>query len=242
MKTLDLSKNFLTTLNEKIVNLESLKSLNLENNQLTAGTLMSIAQLPNLQNLSLGGNLLGKPVVSTHKSSQSSKSADPLPPTLPESLKQLKLNANFLSSVPKSITSVHLIKLEKLDLSHNHLASVPIEIANLRNLTELNLDDNVIVSLPASMETLQKLKVLSLRNNHLSAQNTNWSDNNPQPLPQKLFSDTPLIDLNLHGNPMTSTQLNSMAGYDKFLERRQKVKTSTLLGGGLINFDVCGLE
>jgi hypothetical protein len=35
--------------------------------------------------------------------------------------------------------SVHLIKLEKLDLLHNHLAiSVPIEIDTLRNLTELN--------------------------------------------------------------------------------------------------------
>lgn len=75
---------------------------------------------------------------STHKS-ESSKSANPLPPILRESLKQLKLNANFLSSVPKSIMSVHLIKLEKLDLLHNHLAiSVPIEIDTLRNLTELN--------------------------------------------------------------------------------------------------------
>ena len=134
------------------------------------------------------------------------------------------------------------MKLEKLDLSSNQLAAVPMEISNLVALTELNLDKNVIVSLPDAIGKLKKLKVLSLKSNHISVHSTIWSDKNPQPLPKSLFEDTPIIDLNLHGNPMTSTQLNSMEGYPTFLERRQKVKTSTLLGGGLTNFDVCGLE
>jgi hypothetical protein len=77
------------------------------------------------------------------------------------------------------------------------------------------------------MEILQKLNVLLLRNNHPSAQSTDWSDKNPQPRPQQLASDTPLIDLNLHRNSMTSTGLNSVAGCDKLLERRKKVKTSS---------------
>jgi Leucine-rich repeat (LRR) protein len=157
-------------------------------------------------------------------------------------LKQLKVDSNFLSSVPRPILSATLTKLEKLDLSSNHLATLPTEISNLVALVELNMDNNVIVSLPDEIGRLKKLKGLSLRGNRISVDSTNWSSKNPQPLPKSLFADTPLIDLNLHGNPMTSTQLNSMEGYDVFLERRQKVKTSTLLGGGLTNMDVCGLE
>lgn len=238
IKTLDLSKNSLTTLNPKIVVLVHLKSLNLEQNQLAAGSLMPLAKLSKLQNLSVGGNLLGKHVVAT----TTQASTEPFPPHLPHDLKQLKVNDNFLSNVPRPILSATLVKLEKLDLSSNQLAAIPTEISNLVALTELNLDNNVIVGLPEEIGTLKKLKVLSLRGNCISVHSTLWSDKNPQPLPKSLFQETPIIDLNLHGNPMTSTQLNSMEGYDTFLERRQKVKTSTLLGGGLTNLDVCGLE
>lgn len=201
------------------------------------GSLMPVAKLSKLQNLSVGGNLLGKHVVSSGPAS-----AQTFPPELPSGLKQLKVNNNFLSSVPRPILSAKLVKLEKLDLSSNQLAAIPMEVSNLVALTELNLDNNVIVSLPDEIGKLKKLKVLSLRGNRISVHSTNWSEKNPQPIPRSLFADTPIIDLNLHGNPMTSTQLNSMEGYDEFLERRQKVKTSTLLGGGLINLDVCGLE
>ncbi len=237
MKALDLSKNSLTILSPKIVVLVNLKSLNLEQNQLPAGSLMPIAKLSKLQNLSVGKNLLGK-----HIAKESQSSTDPFPPDLPQGLKQLKVNDNFLSNVPRAILSVNLLKMEKLDLSSNQLAAIPVEISNLVALTELNLDNNVIVGLPDEIGTLKKLKVLSLRGNCISVHTTIWSDKNPQPLPKSLFEDTPVIDLNLHGNPMTSTQLNSMEGYDIFLERRRKVKTSTLLGGGLTNMDVCGLE
>lgn len=249
LKTLDLSKNALTSLNPRIAILIQLKSLNLEQNKLPAGSLAPIEKLSKLQNLSVGNNLLGKVAVKDHHHNKVSQSPSvrstlpPLPEKLPTSLKQLKINANFLSTVPRSVTSPTLVKLEKLDLSFNHLAVVPPEIANLGALTELNIDDNVIVSLPEEMGQLKNLKVLSLKNNRIRVTSTNWSDTtNPQPLPQSIFVDTPLIDLNLHGNPMTSTQLNTMAGYEVFLERRQKVKTSTLLGGGLTNLDVCGLE
>jgi hypothetical protein len=141
-------------------------------------------------------------------------------------------------SISYVLLSVQLTKLEKLDLSHNQLASIPVEIAKLKELTELNLDDNVIVSIPQAAGSLKKLKVLSLRNNRIS----HPSNNNAPPFPASLFAETPLIDLNLHGNPMTSTQLNTMEGYDAFLKRRQVVKTSALMGGAMTNVDVCGLE
>lgn len=230
LRTLDLSKNALTAVSSKFVNLKNLTSINLDNNKLTQGSLVPIATLPKLQKLSIGDNLLGKPTAAASKN-------DTLP-ELPKGLKQLKINANFLSHVPRNIMSSHLTKLEKLDLSHNQLASIPVDIAKLKQLTELNLDDNVIVSIPQAAGLLEKLKVLSLRNNRISYP----SSDNAQPLPASLFTDTPLIDLNLHGNPMTSTQLNTMEGYDTFLERRQLVKTSALMGGALTNLDVCGLE
>jgi Leucine-rich repeat (LRR) protein len=232
---LDLSKNALTTVNPQIANLKNLKSLNLEGNKLTPGSLIPVSHLPNLQSLSVGRNFLGKPTAE-------SKDATVFPPKLPATLKQVKLNANFFSSVPKAILSVHLVKLEKLDLSQNHLAAIPMEIANLKNLNELNVDDNSIVSLPTAMGLLKKLKVLSLKGNQIRVYSMTWSETNPQPLPKNLFTDTPLIDLNLHGNPMTSTQLNSMEGFDEFLKRRQQMKTTALVGGAMINLDVCGLE
>jgi internalin A len=242
-----------------VANLKQLKSLNLEGNKLTPGSLAALSLLSNLQTLSVGMNLLGKPVATNMTTTniaaatkmlagqqpryhpKTTNPNQPLPSPLPAKLKSIKLNANFLSSLPIPILS--LAKLEKLDLSQNHLASVPVEIGQLTNLNELNLDDNSMVSLPEAIGLLTKLKVLSLRRNHISASNMNWSDTtNPQPLPATLFTDTPLIDLNLHDNPLTSTQLNSMDGYAKFLERRKEVKTNALLGGALTNLDVCGLE
>jgi Leucine-rich repeat (LRR) protein len=237
MKTLDLSKNALHMLSPKISLLVDLKSLNLDQNQLPSGSLMSVANLSKLQSLSVGGNRLGR-----HEASETLVADGAFPVNLPPGLKHLKVDSNFLSSVPRPILAATLTKLEKLDLSGNHLATIPAEICNLVSLGELNLDNNVIVSLPEEIGLLKKLKGLSLKGNRISVDSTNWSERNPQPLPKSLFADTPLIDLNLHGNPMTSTQLNSMEGYDTFLERRQKVKTSTLLGGGLTNMDVCGLE
>eukprot|EP00956_Cyclotella_meneghiniana_P015120 scaffold22937_cov73-Cyclotella_meneghiniana.AAC.3 len=114
--------------------------------------------------------------------------------------------------------------LEKLDLSFNNLAEVPAEICNLVALTELNLDSNVIVSLREEVGQLSKLKTLSLKNNYIQVKSTNFSSSNPQPIPASVFKDTLLIDLNLHGNELSSTQLNQFDGFEAFLDRRKKVK------------------
>jgi Leucine-rich repeat (LRR) protein len=132
---------------------------------------------------------------------------------------------------------VALVKLEKVDLSSNELAALPPEISNLSNLEDLNLDNNLIVSLPEDVGRIRKLKALSLRHNRLRVSSTVFNATNPQPLPRGLFVDTLLIDLNLHGNAMTNTQLNQFDGFQEFLARRQKVKSKTLT-----NLDVCGLQ
>lgn len=233
LRTLDLSKNKLTRLG-KLNTLVELKSLNLDNNMLPAGSLAPVTSLVKLQNLSVRLNRLGKPVV-TH-TGENRRQPEALP-ELPPSLKQLDLSSNFLSHVPKSLLSPQLLKLEKLVLRGNNLAVLPVEIAHLINLQELNVDSNAIVSLPEEIGALKKLKVLSLRHNQLRVTSTIFSAENPQPLPASLFTDTVLIDLNLHGNKLTNTQLNQFEGYQDFLGRRQKVKSKTMS-----NLDVCGLK
>ena len=132
-----------------------------------------------------------------------------------------------------------LSKLEKLDLSSNQLATVPDLICNLQSLEELRLDSNMIVTLPETIGKLSKLKVLSLRSNQLNLKKSASSDNNDvqPPFPKSLFTNTSLIDLNLHGNRLTNTEMNQLEGYQDFLDRRQKIKSKTMS-----NFDVCGLE
>lgn len=233
LKTLDVSKNNLKSLG-RIDKLTNLKSLNCKENKLP--TLGNISKLQKLQTLLAGGNVLGKPCIDQ-------SFPDAVPP-LPITLKQLALNHNFFSSVPRTVVAATLSSLEKLDLSYNQLASVPEEIANLQKLEELKLDHNMIVALPESIGKLRKLKTLSLKQNAISVTSTMFSSDsrNPQPLPATLFVDTALIDLNLHGNAMTSTELNQFDGFSKFLDRRQKAKTSALYGGAMTNYDVCGLE
>ena len=122
----------------------------------------------------------------------------------------------------------------KTNCSHIHIHAA--------KLVELNLDNNVIVSLPNEIGQLKKLKALSLKNNYIQVKSTNFSESNPQPLPASLFASTLLIDLNLHGNKLTSTQLNEFEGFDAFLERRKKVKTKNLYGGAMVDMSVCGLK
>jgi Leucine-rich repeat (LRR) protein len=114
------SKNKLKRLSPNLKLLTKLKSLNCDENKLQAGSLAPVTSLNKLQTLSAGGNQLGKPVVIQGQT----KSPNVLP-KLPPSLKQLKLDFNFLSNVPKQIFSSGLVKLEKLDLSKNMLAAVP---------------------------------------------------------------------------------------------------------------------
>jgi Leucine-rich repeat (LRR) protein len=226
--------------------LKELKTINLENNQIPPGALGPIANLPNLQNLQLSGNILGKPtpeLAAKLKAAQNDPTHPPLTlPELPTGLKQVTLASNHLSHIPRAVMTNHLTKLVKLDLSNNSLAAIPTEIVKLKNLTEIVADDNAITSLPKAIGLLTDLKVLSLKNNKISAGTYPYSEKNPQPLPASLFTDTKVIDLNLHGNPLTNTELNRMEGFEKFLERRQAVKTTTLLGGGLTSMTTCGLE
>ena len=231
LRIIDLSNNKLISVG-RLHLLKELKSLNLDGNKLLTGSLGPLSSLNKLQTLSVKRNKLGKSLQSEFGN------VPPAPlPALPASLKQLHLAENPLGSIPDSLLTGTLVKLELLDLSHTGVRDVPLELVLLTGLQELRLDDNQIAFLPPNMGQLKKLKVLSLRNNQFTVASTIFTERNPQPLPKSLFVDTPLIDLNLHGNKMTNTQLNLFEGFQEFLDRRQKVKSKTLT-----NLDVCGLE
>ena len=263
-----MSRNELSTVGDQLGNLLQLKSLNVDENKLTPGTLTAISKLTKLKTLSVNNNLLGKPYspqqhqnhhhlhlphgighgqnnskkTSTTVSAATTPSAqEALPVDIPKGLKTLLLSRNYFSNIPSSILlPSNCRSLETLDLSYNNLGTVPDEIQNLTSLRELNLDSNMIMNLPDGVGKLSKLRVLSLRNNKISKKAKNGGkgpQNQQQPLPESLFTNTAVVDLNLHGNPLTSTQLNSFDGFSNFLARRKDVKDKTMS-----NLDVCGLK
>lgn len=234
LRTVDLSKNNLKGLGPLHV-LKELKSINLDFNDLHAGTLNFVSSLPKLQNLSVANNKLATSIISgVHQARQASSESLP---ELPPALKQVNLSANEFVSIPKSLCSASLVNLDRIDLSNNQICNVAVELTALPNLSELNLDKNMISSLPEEMGRLKQLKSLSLRDNRITVASTVFTESNPQPLPKSLFSNTLLLDLNLHGNKLTNTQLNTFDGFQDFLDRRQKVKSKLLT-----NLDLCGLE
>ncbi len=247
LRTLDLSNNKIKFLPGQLSALKNIKTLKLESNKLKKGSLRPVSDLSNLATLTLSNNKLGLETDDEGKQIR----AEGLPP-LPQSLKQLKLDSNYFQSVPRAIYAANLIKLEKIDLSRNNLAAIPEDFCiHLKSLVEVNLNNNSIVSLPQAVGQLKKLKSLSLENNkitvnttskHNKGTRTNFSDQNPQPLPSPLFTETPLIDLNLKGNALTNTQLNEFEGFGVFLERRQTLKSKNIYGGALTDLSVCGLE
>ena len=66
---------------------------------------------------------------------------------------------NLLAAIPPQIAQLSLLSV--LDLAYNHLTSLPTEIGELSALIHLNLSHNQLNSLPSEMGKLFKLKVLS---------------------------------------------------------------------------------
>ena len=238
LRVLDLSKNKLKRLPNRMNELTGIKSLNLNDNKLMRGSLIPLSKLDNLQTLTLSNNKIGvdtdgeRTIVGPHLPSLSAK------------LKTVKIDHNHLTVIPKSIYAPFMTKLEKIDLSYNQIAAIPEAFCEHLSscLVELNLDNNLITSLPVAIGSLVKLKSLSLQSNKICVLRTSFDSRNPQPLPQVLFTKTPIIDLNLKGNRMTNGQLNEFAGFEEFLERRKHLKSKNLHGGALTDLDLCGLE
>jgi hypothetical protein len=80
----------------------------------------------------------------------------------------LILADNALSSLSSRIGELQ--HLRTLDLGHNQLAELPVELGNLTKIKDfLYLHDNRLDSLPRSLERLQELRYLNISHNRFSA-------------------------------------------------------------------------
>ncbi|KAK2954604.1 putative Leucine-rich repeat protein SHOC-2 [Blattamonas nauphoetae] len=136
----------------------SLKILNLSSNRLTSIP-PSLALCINLEELVLSTNLLSS-----------------LPQNLFFSLPHLrilKLNENRLGQLPPLSTSESASSppvyppLVEMDISCNHLTSLPAGIENCSSLTAIRARDNKISQIPGSLTKLQSLALLDMAQNAL---------------------------------------------------------------------------
>ncbi|KAL3279823.1 hypothetical protein HHI36_017328 [Cryptolaemus montrouzieri] len=81
-------------------------------------------------------------------------------------LKSCDLSDNVITKIPpKFVLKFGLIK--KLNLSHNQMAKLPEEIADLSSLRRLDISHNSFISLPSCIFKIPNLKELNASNNHI---------------------------------------------------------------------------
>ncbi|XP_014492975.2 leucine-rich repeat receptor protein kinase MSP1-like [Vigna radiata var. radiata] len=166
LEVLDLSDNNFSDsdIASALSGLSFLKSLNLENSQLTPTSILNISKIMSLEILDMEGNNLDESILRSFEKDGF---------TWPTNLQVLKLRSNSFSNEFLSSLS-GLQRLKSLDLSSNHLSG-PLDISGLLALTSLEILDlsfNEINSFTSeflsSLSGLQRLKSLDLRVNQLS--------------------------------------------------------------------------
>eukprot|EP00029_Vermamoeba_vermiformis_P007992 TRINITY_DN3616_c0_g1_i1.p1 TRINITY_DN3616_c0_g1~~TRINITY_DN3616_c0_g1_i1.p1 ORF type:complete len:576 (-),score=114.73 TRINITY_DN3616_c0_g1_i1:23-1750(-) len=147
-KTLDLSRNFLSTLPDEIETLQtSLVHLNLNSNRYDRLP-AALLTLTNLEGLSLASN-----DVDTLEGIEKLTK-----------LVTLEVQINGLVQLPQHLSK--LKNLKKLNLSSNEIKNIEF-IANLPNLEILNLSSNRIAEVPDNIGTLDSLNELILTGNQI---------------------------------------------------------------------------
>jgi len=137
-------------LSDSIGNLKHLKTLELNDDQLTELP-TSIGELTSLEFLELNCNQIT---------------------TLPDSigslinLKELFMYYNQLSELPKSFRNLH--SLQVIHCANNNFSKIPEEIFNLRSLKVLNFARNNLSIIPDKIQSLKNLKELDLSENNFT--------------------------------------------------------------------------
>ncbi|XP_033876244.2 transforming growth factor beta activator LRRC32-like [Acipenser ruthenus] len=159
LKKLDLSNNFIRTLNEEsTATLRSLQELDLSFNRLDLLTRSAGRNLVQLQSLNLTGNNLDRNRKRNSAALQSLKS-----------LKVLELSQNNLNSDTAALYLKNMSSLEHLGLARNKLTKLSSELFHQSpNLESISLEDNIIVEIDeGTFEGLKRLRVLNLAFNSL---------------------------------------------------------------------------
>ncbi|CAF4643195.1 unnamed protein product, partial [Rotaria sp. Silwood2] len=82
------------------------------------------------------------------------------------SLERLNLYHNVIKSIPEQIIQIRMLKI--LDLSRNQLAYIPPQLCKLPNLEVLIINNNKLVSLPEEIDQLEKLIELDVSTNDIT--------------------------------------------------------------------------
>ncbi|XP_028163615.1 leucine-rich repeat and calponin homology domain-containing protein 1 isoform X1 [Ostrinia furnacalis] len=154
LEKLLLSQNIIRSVPGTVGGLQSLTYLDLSSNQLTELP-REVCQMP-LQVLLVPDNLLstlpkeiGK-MTSLAELDASNNRLTQVPMALGDcsGLRALDLSHNQLGLLPLQIT---YLRLEHLDVSCNCISSLPLELRNMNTLVTLNLDNNPLVSPPTTI-------------------------------------------------------------------------------------------
>ncbi|RHY33285.1 hypothetical protein DYB32_001752 [Aphanomyces invadans] len=145
---LNLADLHLTTVPSQILNMSSLRVMNLRNNNLASLPIEFVECFPLLEVVNLAQNHL------TH-----------LPPDMGslQKLRKLFAQSNQLRSLPLSLTGC--TKLVELFVQHNRIQDIPDEFALLSSLQVLSIAHNELKTLPKGLHALVKLKVVDLSGN-----------------------------------------------------------------------------
>ena len=99
----------------------------------------------------------------------------------------------------------HKERLAIIDVSRNHIATIPASINNFVNIIELDLSTNRIIKLPDEILQLRHLRILTCKNNLL----------NSDSLPKDFGTCPALQTLNFSGNlfldfPLQLTEISTL--------------------------------
>nr|ALS04257.1 leucine-rich repeat-containing protein 57 [Acartia pacifica] len=195
LRNLDLSSNKLQSLPVNMGAFKILKSLNVSKNRLTELP-QQFENLIKLEILNLSFNSI---------------SALPQGFSKLKNLKEIDLSHNNLTDFPACL--VGLKQLNLLNLNKNKITTIPDEVQGIE-ATEISLNENQISSISASIASCPRLKTLRLEENCLSL----------DAIPTQLLSDSGVSLLALDGNLFDSKSLDSLPGYDKYMDRYTAVK------------------
>lgn len=153
LRVLHIRRNKLKNVPAEIGLLENLNELLADHNELRKLP-SQLCQLTQLQKMDISHNQL--------------TTVDGNLSTLIE-LRELRLDHNELRCLPESLSTGHTwVHLRFLDLSFNHIESLPNQIEHLEGLEVLNASYNVLEHVPTHIRCLEFLKVLDVSYNRLT--------------------------------------------------------------------------